>query len=451
MDETNHKRTDISIALEHVLNGFIPVGARQAKVVSQRLIQNWYRAHPKDALRDILSDGALFLYCFRSLLNIESKQKHIENSSPRELLESTDHQALTGLINNASRHVDLLSAAKGSEAQRSTLAVPTIAAAISGALAPGVGADSKTAFSCSLLSQLGMAFIAWNYPHIFSKAVQNKKNSLEHNLLKALGFTPKALALGIAKRWLNSNVMLASLGDKSAKATLNEKEGNIADELTKLCKVGQTLARFHLPWFKSDSEQPYISAVEEVEKALGRKGISTLREKIADECRELISDLPEFLQPDLDTLDTVDDSQLTKEFISQIEALPPDRAFLLVKEEIFSKLSFQYAVIYLLSPDQKLLSPVYSLGLTEIGRFEPIPFLKKTLATSDNISKNILISQALINQNVLISEDNKAGYKSLSKSGVLMASIAPDKERKVEIVKAEITKLAKAIEIALRW
>ncbi|NDC38399.1 MAG: hypothetical protein EBZ48_10150, partial [Proteobacteria bacterium] len=129
--------------------------------------------------------------------------------------------------------------------QSSRLLETAVAVSAAQALSSSYDVEAELAYTCALLRQLGLSLLAWNYPHVFRRALSviRPGDSLDSTLGRILGFTPTLLTLTLLRSKDASPVILKTLGDTWVDSSLSDADMTLVDKLTSLCRLSEALAR----------------------------------------------------------------------------------------------------------------------------------------------------------------------------------------------------------------
>lgn len=134
--------------------------------------------------------------------------------------------------------------------------------------------EADLAYTCALLRQLGLSLLAWNYPHVFRRALSiiRPGESLDSTLGKILGFTPTLLTLTLLRTQEASPLILKTLGDTWVDSSLTEADMTLVERLVSLCRLSETLARATARGSNFASEPHWELSRADFESRVGRNG-----------------------------------------------------------------------------------------------------------------------------------------------------------------------------------
>ncbi|MCB0311036.1 MAG: HDOD domain-containing protein, partial [Bdellovibrionales bacterium] len=195
---------------------------------------------------------------------------------------------------------------QGTEIQMSRFREVMISASSSELLAEKYDLDSDAAYSAAMLRQLGYTLIAWNYPGVYADAMRSLKasgDSLDLVLTRRLGFSPNTLALKVVQSWGLKKRDCSAIGLLESEELDEEEEiiKAIGATLSKVCRVGEALARASDPEHYPTAANDWDQARVEIESKLGSNGMQMIREKFAENCENYLTHLPHLFEPGLIT------------------------------------------------------------------------------------------------------------------------------------------------------
>lgn len=296
----------LELACYHVSESWFPVNPATEKKIQSALKNGSYDNDLELLLADIRTDLSLYTYCLREL-SIQTKKVAAQRgdlvapSNALELFKEHGFEALKALIINSegkfSRHLfENVSDAQAQQIKNSLLSATTVAL-----LSEKAEIESEAGYSCALVRQLGLTLIAWNYPHVYTRAVAgtNTLKNIDITLHKTLGFSPGLLGMTLARQWGLPMAIRFALGDSSVlseqinkeQLELAKKEGEI---LTKLCHIGEALARANDPEHYPNSVGEWKIAEEGIREYLGANGVQIIAEQARQNCAAYSSQQPEF-------------------------------------------------------------------------------------------------------------------------------------------------------------
>jgi hypothetical protein len=344
-------------------------------------------------LKEVTNEPGLFVRCLRNALSDgTAAQDPIRALRARELGELAN--LLSPTVGTQIVH-DLHAANDDQKSQyvRSTLAVTT-SEVLAENLA-GIGVLSPEAVkAAALLRQLGLSLIAWNYPGVYNTALCNvsQGDDLESVLTRRLGFSPHMLAFRLLTSWGVSHSYLRAIGLSEEQFEDDLVERSVSQTLSKICQVGEMLARACCPEGYPEAERNWESAKVELKQRLGASGFSQVMERYEENIEDFIQLVPEVFHPglvldgmnvktrrELETVDSAVSPELAMNPYFELCSLPLQRAlrgyYLELAqsasgENSIHKLIFEIAplsvlrggIVYTVDPFRQIFSPQAAFG-----------------------------------------------------------------------------------------
>jgi HD-like signal output (HDOD) protein len=286
------KKTElIERAVEHVSQGWIPPHPEVLDRIQNGLHTKRYEKNRAQLKKDLKEDLGLYVYCLRELMKLvaSSNENGEEESSlkpePRsfqDILETTPIETLTDILDVDARKISTHRMSEISDIQAQRFEETFLSATTSEVLAGAGSVDPELGFSCAVLRQLGLMLIAWNYPRVYARAnlASESPRDLDKRLKTTLGFTPTLLATRLAKEWSLSEVMVEAIATPGGRIIgiprLGKDSSTTAQFLSKICCVGEALARAKHPDTYPTALSDWESAQEVIGAYLGAKGVEQI-------------------------------------------------------------------------------------------------------------------------------------------------------------------------------
>jgi hypothetical protein len=294
----------LSRTIEHVLKHWIPINKVLLTKIRSGLSKGVYRNNHQGLIKDIKSDISLYTWCLRELCLTLKKDGEIpEDFDPIRTLEDLEPDEFAELLNVDEAEIS------GHELEQSDIEqIRVLRNVIMGASAADLITlktnGDRRAFGASLLRQLGLTLIAWNYPSVFQEAAHKVKEGVELDVVIAekLGFSPSLLAMKLVQEWGVSERKCLSLGlvmPEEIKDLLRKVEaGEMGDSaksdqapealrgeyLRAVCEFGEKLARSNDNETYPREKDNWGAVEAEVKRILGRTGVSRIREHFEENC-----------------------------------------------------------------------------------------------------------------------------------------------------------------------
>lgn len=294
------RETALERAINYVTQGWLPPSKERLKLIQDRLAAGDYNDDRAALIEDLKGDIALYTICLRELAMVSARKGQF----PHQILHDADLDTLRILLNRKASDLSSHSCDDMTDSQVARLKECIIAATTADTLAPHYSASSDDGYTCSILRQLGLTLISWNYPRVYAKAVENaiQPDDLDTLLHKSLGFSPHTLGVSIAQRWGLSDKIISSIQNGKPNARRSKTAfGTVADPskedtsaiFAKICEVGEALARANNPQLYPCALDDWETASKEIASKLGDEGIKQILAK----SHEFISTYKPDIQP----------------------------------------------------------------------------------------------------------------------------------------------------------
>ncbi len=459
VDKKSSPSTDrhLELAYTHVLGSWLPVNKELLNKLRNQVHEGQYNGGRDNLISDLKQDFSLFIHCVRKLAEKRSVSTATGTTfDPFELIEQASVEELKSIFDASEGAISSHRLSDMTELQSQRLKHCVISSSVAETISTAHGVDSDLAYSSALFRQLGLTLIAWNYPHVYKRAISTLKadENLDLVLSRTLGFSPTLLALKIARDWGLSSEIRLSMGDSSVVAPdVDSSALRFAGEtLEKICEVGEALARASDPEHYPSAAHDWEDAKLEIQRALGRDGIKIVQEKLTENCKAYAKFLPDvFGQPNEMikplSLRTSSDGGRTlynnnpylrhcpEHLQTELKQLYSKMDGVTISREVIDKLSkqimpqsgFVRGCIFLIEPDSLTLVPRLIVGNTSLARFKPVRYLGSAIHY-DPVAAAFNCKNPIMEENVVINDENVsyvAGVLGdMQKAGVLYLEIA---------------------------
>jgi len=428
MDHPEPNLGHLHLALSYVSNAWIPTNPRAVAAVRDGLRQGTYSGDPSLLLRDLKRDFGLFTFLL-SRLATNNQSKHDPVSV---IIEGLHDGRIAQLIAEGKFPLERRTLQTAADPLSSILIgqlnFAMISATSSECLAEANGFDGSYVFSCALLRQLGLSLVAWNYPHLFERAVfsRDSPDSLEVRLSQSLGFSPSLLAATLASQWGFSTELQQVVAPPDDSANISAT----AVTLRRICEVGEMLARACDPSQYPTAANDWEDARIEIARRLGPSGMANIYKRVSEQCLWYREELPhtfpilEREQPGWEEISDLTAIQgrkgrLTNRYLENCE-LALQRGLI----EFYSGLSenavsaaairtiattltkqagFLRGCLYLADPTAKTLVPRYGLGELTIKGLQPIfyagPKAENNIITAAFRARGPIVQEGVLSDN----------------------------------------------------
>lgn len=299
-------QTRLDRACKYLEDKWFPCSHHILDQIETLLAQDCNDLDHNKLLEFIHQDYSLTLFCYKEICTGDSKDEGLKEGEP-DLSDSEDSSSaiealkacpplklraiITASLPTLRQHS--LESSESYQIDRfkeSLLAlITTKTLCQSGTIDPDLGVE------VSLFRQLGYLLVAWNYPGIYQAAASHISDSqnLDDNLVKALGFSPGSLALSLAQKWGLGKVFQHSARSHEHEALLAPSEtASIAQSISKLCSIGEKLARANNPELYPNALHDWEDAKGAIEEVLGKEGLALIDKAMASECEDLFINSP---------------------------------------------------------------------------------------------------------------------------------------------------------------
>jgi len=274
-------------ALQHVVRPWFPINQDVLNGIRKSLSDGIYDATPAQLLADLKNDFALFTFVVKELAAIGATQGVPEKtlSNPVELIRWGGPK-LIGEVIAADKKLPQTHSLHWSEPfQVARLRETAVIASTASVLSEKKDLDPDVGFSRGVMREIGLNLIAWNYPTLFSKVLNNLSSgaNLDDELSKELGFTPCLLAMRVLRPQTAGKA-------EEAGATLDSDEWAEYDDL---CAVGEALARAENPETYPSAEDDWAQASKYLEAVGASETLEKIKEQAVNQSRRYQEALPE--------------------------------------------------------------------------------------------------------------------------------------------------------------
>jgi hypothetical protein len=233
--------------VKHVTDGGLPVNPKVLAELAEKIENGDYRKKPDDLVRDIKKDPGLLLSCLRGISKLQDAPSAFSN--PLDVLKTLEDEKLLAVIESSGsqwRQHSFKDASKVQALQYQHTLISSNAAEVA---ALRKESEPELAFAAAFLREVAVALLAWNYPHVYQKAVVAHRahgTDIDLELQKQLGITPAQLAgvvaqqLGVSGPLKRAMALLANSG--RASMPLEPAGEKKAAELVQIVEVSRIYA-----------------------------------------------------------------------------------------------------------------------------------------------------------------------------------------------------------------
>ncbi len=450
--------SNLKRACEYVGTTWFPIQPKTLDTIRQKLHRGDYCENRDRLFKDLSADCGLYLLCVKQLTQlVDSASKTLEKPiNPTTLFRDCTIEEFRAALEAKSDFVSQHRLEESSEVQSERCIELAVSAQASLALAKPLGLSPELSYTTALFRQLGLTLIAWNYPHVYSRAVasllpeKSPYQELDRILSTKLGFSPTLLGITLARSWSISPQILLAMGDSSAAENCSEKEKANAETLVKVCEIGEALARASHPERYPKATADWEKAAQELTNALGKDGTQRLLQSIRAGLEPYMQAAPQTFH--LPAWSTSEIPNSVREIVvrpsgpgnkyarhcpleiqsrlADIAArasgptISKDLIETLIKDVIIS-LGFVRGCIYLIEPDQLVLIPRLAIGSSSIKDYEPLSytsFKERSNPVVAAFRSNVPLLQEGTDQ---LDPSISAALGSTQRAGVLFLELSP--------------------------
>lgn len=281
--DSNSRRIDR--ALQHVSKPWFPMNPDVLKRVRDGLAAGTYENDFNNLFNDLKADFALFTFIVKEL----SQRAVVEGvgqatiNNPIELIRWGGIKGIQDILAEQQKIPNVHSLHWSEPFQVQRLRETAIIATTASVLSEQKNLDPELGFSRGVIREIGLNLIAWNYPTVYSKVLENltPEKNLDDELAKELGFTPALLGMRLLRP------------DKASESVLQESDTDGWATYDELCEVGEALARAENPETYPSAENDWNHAKTFLSSTLGENAITIIRDQAAENSKHYQKTLPE--------------------------------------------------------------------------------------------------------------------------------------------------------------
>ncbi len=390
----------LELACKHVSDAWFPVNEGLLRKIQQSIEHGYYKRNTAALINDVKKDFSLFTHCLRKLSQIVASQLG-KPFSPVQMLEAAAYDELANILKVEPRKISVHQLERANDEQSAQIQFTMTSAAVAETVSSTKEVNSGVVFSCSLIRQLGLALVAWNYPHVYKRAVVSLKdgNQLDDAIAKVLGFSPTALGVQISRQWRLTPEVAIAIGDSTILERLDHEEGRVAREsatlIDKICEVGEAFARATNSQKYPTANRDWNTARHEIQRALGSDGLKLIQQNVSSVLSAYAASFPkiastESTQPKQSAASKdhgyqlLSDNQyarrLNKALQDQLEEvykrIDPrainKEALDYFAREVVPQFGFAGGCVFLIELDTGRLLPRLSMGSADLSRFKAV-------------------------------------------------------------------------------
>lgn len=332
-------------AVKHVSDLWFPADEALLARIREGLRTGHYDDSFRTLLIDVSSDFSLFTYTLREL----SRYVRValpEGAEMHTIYDLFERAGLEGLrtvldVDHEEISTHKFSSATGDQRQR--IHETLVSATTSRLLAQSFEIDLDLAYSSAVLRQLGLSLIAWNYPSTYQRAAGrvSADKDLDSLLASQLGFSPALLAAAVIKDWALPRSVLETVAGDELELEMAESQTSASEELiellTRICRIGETLARAQNPSLYPRVRDDWEWARREISEHLGSKGLEVIRDAVQTAAHGYVEHMPHIFEEGFFTF-----SSATAEAVPVVPPVERNPLLKRVRPFMFKKLELVY-------------------------------------------------------------------------------------------------------------
>jgi hypothetical protein len=324
--------------LFHLDRGWIPQDPDSLRSIHEKHENGEYLQSPEILINDLKKDLTLYL---RAVTNLKPRLDSADSTiNPMRDLKELPAAEIIELLPKSPGAYSKYRLEKGTQSQLNTLACSLLSSTATETFASQAESTGKDisvddALSVSLMKQLGLNLLSWNYSTLFFKILKNYKDKpelLDKALIQNFGFTPETLAEDYARKWNLSFNIRSSLRVPSLYHRTNS--------LYEVCEFGDLFGKSNHPTIFPNAKKEWDERTDQLKDLIGTDNTAEIKERIEMSLQDRLRDLLPSQQKTLNaTFKVVRPSQPKSYYFSQpiLKSLPEE----IVKHyvPVFEKLS----------------------------------------------------------------------------------------------------------------
>jgi hypothetical protein len=381
-------------AIQHVTTHWFPVNEIVLESVRKGLRDGAYDLDPEFLFRDLKEDFALLTHCVKQLQAAAEKERLPSALAldPYRLIMWAGAERIKKILDD-DHPISTHKLSSNEAVHDARLRETAIAASSVELLSESEKLPPEQGFVHCVVRQVGLNLIAWNYPSVYTRAVQvsSGKGNLDIELTRLLGFSPRMLATTIMRPRPSTPVA------PSVETTWKT--------LDHLCEVGEALARANDPETHSSAEADWESARKHIERQLGTKGLELIHARIMENTKQYRMACPEAFGPQHNfnppaALQRFQEglharsNPFLKQCPSNVRATLEQvyahtaregvnrEALSLLLKKALPEAGFRSAIVFILDPVERHLFPQTIIGHSQLRTVQPVPC--RIVAPTDN-------------------------------------------------------------------
>lgn len=386
-------------AIEYVARTWFPANPEVLERIHHRSTSGKYQDNFDLLLYDLKSDFAVFSFLLKEMRGLYPNVASA--ADPIEMMRSMDLDALLKLITIPSDAISSHSFQEMEKTQASRLKHLMWSCSTSEILADKTGetVNAGQVFTYSVVRQLGLNLIAWNYPSIYGRVVQSLKEGaegeLDQLLLAQLGFEPIELAAALTFPEQLGDELSSILG-LPGETREQELESDDVAMQKKLCEIGEAFAILNDPETFPTGTPAARTSIQEIEDILGPGGAETIVRSIKSRYVSYLTLKPDLLNLDAKSRDAGRHgnnpygkmlftrnqfaARLSEDFRERLanvyskvmKGQVSTEGIQFLVSELIPFAGFNKGCIFLLEQKELTLTPRLRIGDDRLGRYKPV-------------------------------------------------------------------------------
>ncbi len=269
--------------VSHLYKGGVPADPIALRSLKNRFTDGTYKKNRAQLLKDLKSDPGLFIHYLRHIYTSGiDPEVHPDPVAALAVLEDEKLEKLFEVeASDISVHqISAITKTQALRLQHSMLSAHSAEAlATKNSVAPGL------AYSSAMLRQLALNLIAWNYPTIFSRALnahRTRKVDILDELQKQLGTSPLQIVSRIIADWnLGSELRRSSQPEQFRRQegeTLEEADGKL--NIQQICEISELYAKSHDRANYPEAEKQWRDVEPKLRERFGETFLENIEEEI---------------------------------------------------------------------------------------------------------------------------------------------------------------------------
>lgn len=291
-------------AIVYAGKGWIPINNDAVDKIKRRLASKEYEGNRELLIEDLKADISLFaltIRCLDDFIVPEQRDQH-----PIALLRALDLETVRKLVFQCDG-VTTHRLEQATEMQQLCTRHALISCGTAQVIAGHVDHDPHAVATASMLRQLGLLLVAWNYPKTYQKALSQiaaSGGNLDEILFSYLGFAPSKLGQHLAIDWSQDPGLFVSIGTNPpphlSTGSMTEEALGRAKEVAEICEIGEALARVNDPTHFPAAAKEWEAVLAELTDYLGADGLDKIKDSLTKTYSSYLAVNPKLLDFDTD-------------------------------------------------------------------------------------------------------------------------------------------------------